>query len=43
MPHFLSSNGKPSEANGLDPQTADFIKKGFDVGKSGAFDRPAVP
>jgi hypothetical protein len=38
-----SRNARPNEPHGLDPRTAQFITTGFDLGQSGAFDKPAKP
>jgi hypothetical protein len=38
-----SSNAKPGQPYGLDPQTTQFITTGFDIEKSGVFGRPATP
>jgi hypothetical protein len=40
--HF-SSNAKPDQPYGLDPRTAEFIVTGYNIGKSGVFDRRALP
>jgi hypothetical protein len=34
----FSGNAKPDQPYGLDPQTAEFIKAGYQGGQSGAFD-----
>jgi len=38
-----SGNARPTEPHGLDPRTAQFISTGVNLGKSGAFDKPAPP
>ena len=38
--HAFSSNARLDRPNGLDPRTEQFIRIGFDVGQSGAFDKP---
>ncbi|MEI6201374.1 MAG: hypothetical protein WCP68_05440 [Enhydrobacter sp.] len=40
--HF-SSNARPDQPYGLDPRTAEFIVAGYNIGKSGVFDRRAFP
>lgn len=36
---WFSSNYKPHQPYGLDPENVEFIRKGFDAGTSGTFDR----
>lgn len=37
--HLFSSNASAAEPCGLNAQTLEFIKRGYDIGRSGAFDR----
>ncbi len=39
----FSGNAKPDRPYGLDPQTYEFIKAGYQAGQSGAFDHPLSP
>lgn len=36
---WLSRNYKPDQPYGLDPENTEFIRKGFEAGASGVFDR----
>ncbi len=38
-----SSNYKESEPHGLDPQTAEYIQRGYEIGESGLYGKPARP
>lgn len=38
-----SSNADPSKPYGLAPRTLHFIKRGYEIGQAGIFDRPATP
>src|SRR5262249_3634980 len=40
--HF-SRNADPSQPNNLAPLTAHFIKRGYELGQSGMFDKPPMP
>jgi hypothetical protein len=39
----FSGKAKPDQPYGLDPQTYEFIKAGYQAGQSGAFDHPLPP
>jgi hypothetical protein len=39
----FSGNYRPEEPYGLHPRTAEFIRVGFQVGRTGLFDLPATP
>lgn len=40
---ILSGNAKPDQPYGFDVETAEFIKSGYESGRSGVFDRPDGP
>ena len=37
-----SSNANPQAPYGLDPLTLHYIKRGYEIGQTGVFDRPAT-
>lgn len=40
---LFSSNARPNQPHGLEPETAQFITTGFNLGKSGVFNQPTTP
>ena len=40
---LLSSNAKPAEPHGLDPENTQFTTIGFNIGRSGMFSTSAPP
>lgn len=40
---YFSGNVKPDQPNSLDSTTAQYIKKGYDLGRSGIYGQPTTP